>query len=37
MRRRTAKVARVRRWFYLQAGFLALVPAFAAGMAGWGQ
>ena len=32
-----AEVARVRRWFYLQAVFLALVPAFAAGMAGWGQ
>ena len=31
------EVARVRRWFYLQAVFLALVPAFAAGMAGWGQ
>ena len=32
-----ADVARVRRWFYLQALFLALIPAFAAGMAGWGQ
>ena len=32
-----AEVARVRRWFYLQAVFLALVPAFAAAMAGWDQ
>ena len=30
-----AAVSGVRRWFYLQALFLALVPAFAAGMAGW--
>jgi putative membrane protein len=32
-----ADVAGVRRWFYLQAVFLALVPAFAAAMAGWGE
>jgi putative membrane protein len=31
------EVARVRRWFWLQALFLALVPACAAGMAGWDQ
>ena len=29
------QVGNVRRWFYLQAVFLALVPAFAAAMAGW--
>ena len=29
------EVLRTRRWLLVEAGFLALVPAFAAGMAGW--
>ena len=30
-----AEVLRVRRWLVVEAGVLALVPALAAGMAGW--
>ena len=31
------EIVAVRRWLLVEAGFLALVPAFAATMAGWGQ
>ena len=31
------EVLAVRRWLVVEAGVLALVPAFAAAMAGWGQ